>query len=1066
MSPAHDTRGTSMHVHGSVRRVIATGAAAIALLLVLATAALAAPVMDMTPVATTSVAPGGTLNYFVWISNVGADPTNDVLTLDVNLPSAFTATSAIDNTATGWSCTIVDPQTVHCDNTSVLDPHTPDVRNSLVQLAISVDGGASEGDVVTQFHLAGGGANPVDQADETAISNAPPAFGIDAFDGQVTSDEAGDPFTQAGGHPYEISTAIFFNTINNTIPRKGPLWPVEATKDILVDLPPGLVGNPTVTGNLRCTQAQLSNAQGINARPLCPPGSQVGTTKVFTSDGALLADALPVFNLVAPPTVPARFGFNIAGTVVMLDATLRSGTDYGLSVNLRDVSEGIAAAGAMLSFWGVPADPAHDPNRACPGQQGPGEGGPACTTELAPRAFVRMPTSCTGAGLLTTARVDSWFDPGDFTSASFTSHLPPAFPFPSDQWGAEQGTTGCADVPFSPKLAGAPVDPSAGKPSAFTFDLSMPQTDDPDQIGEADLKKAVVTLPVGLRVSPSSANGLGACAPANIALHTDASPTCPAASKIGTVMIDTPLLDDPLTGSIYLGKQTDNPFGTLLSVYLVARGPGLVVKLPGRVDADELTGQLTATFDDNPQLPFSNLHLEFKGGDRAALVNPPACGTYTTHAVLTSWSGATVASDSSFAISKDGNGTACAPSQFTPRLEAGGSDVKAGQNTTFSLRVTRDDADEELKGLSVAMPKGLLAKVAGLPLCPADKADAGTCDEGSRIGDVVTGAGAGDQPFYLPGRAYLTEAYNKGPFGLSIVVPAVAGPFDLGTVVVRASVRIDKFTSQLSVVSDPLPTILQGIPLQIRDVRVTIDRSKFMVNPTSCVEKQVRAAVTSTAGKTADLATRFQVGGCSKLKLAPKMTLTVGSKGHVHRGHATPLTAELTQTPGQSNLRSVAVTLPLSINALLPVVEKACTQAQFDVGDCEGSRTGSAVAVTPLLDRPLRGAAYFVKRPAGQKGLPNLEVALRGQVDFNLVGHILIPRDGRLETKFDTVPDVPISSFTLHMDAGRHGAVSVAENLCKQSSQRERAQLVFQGQNGALVRSSQRLHIHGCGGGK
>jgi hypothetical protein len=1067
MSMSVDAQMASGRARRAVRWTVGL-VAALAMTLATASGPAAAPILDVSSIANTTAAPGSTFDYYVSISNVGNEATSSDVTLTATFPTGITANAANDWLARGWDCStlVVGASTVTCTQINSIDPFLSSSRNALIVLTVDVDPGAT-GDLTSTFEVSGGGAAASDSVvDTTSITSTLPDFGIDAFDGQVSADPSGTAFTQAGGHPYAISTAIMFNTFTNPIPEKGPTWPIEPTKDVLVDLPPGLVGDPTATGDARCTLDQLANSEGTVAKPLCPPGAQVGETKIYIAGGfinLMIGDPLPVFNMVPPADVPARFGFNVAGTVVTLDAALRSGGDYGLSVNVRDISQGLAIAGTELSFWGVPADPRHDPVRACAGQQAPGEGGPSCKTEQPRRAFLRLPTRCLppGQGFETTARVDSWDDPGDFRAASFTTHLPPAFPFPPSQWGAIQGTTGCDQVPFEPTFSGAPLDATAGAPSAFAFDLTLPQSDDPDQLGTADLKKAVVTLPLGLRVSPSSAKGLGACSPAQIALGSDAVPTCPGSAKIGTLRIDTPLLDDPLTGAVYLAAPHDNPFDSLLSLYLVAKGPGIVIKLPGKVETDLLTGQMTATFDDNPQLPFSNLHLEFKGGPRAPLVNPAQCGTYTTHAELTSWSGATAASDSNFTISEDGNGTPCGTSQFDPQLDAGVTSVKAGEHTSFSVRLTRTDEDQEISTLGVKTPTGLLAKVAGVPLCADAQAAAGTCGEGSRIGDVLTGSGAGSRPFYLPGRVYLTDPYKGGPFGLSIVVPAIAGPFNLGNVVVRASIQVDKHTAQLRVVSDPLPTILEGITLQIRDVRVTIDRDDFMINPTSCLQKRVVASVTSTSGAQAAPDTRFQVGGCSRLKLAPRLSLTVGSKGHTRASGTTPLVAKLTQTPGQANLKSVGVTLPLTINAVLDTVENACTIAEYEAGNCESARTGTAVAVTPLLDDPLKGSVYFVKNKTG-KGLPNLVVALRGQVDFDLVGKIEIPGGKALATKFNTVPDVPITSFTLRMEAGSHGAVGTARNLCTKKSRQAKAAIVFRGQNGAVIRKSQRLHVRGC----
>lgn len=888
-------------------------------------------------------------------------------------------------------------------------------------------------------------------------------FGVMAFDGQVSADPSGGAFTQAGGHPYEVSTSIRFNTFHH--PVFGDDWPEEPVKDIIVDLPPGLVGNP---GNApKCTFEQLAGF-------VCPIASQIGSATSIANSPAPLNNH-GVYNMVAPPGVPARFAMNLFGTLVVLDVSLRSDSDYGVTINARNLSEGVAVDETTVTFWGIPADTRHDDLRHCTQivgnylQRGCGSGEPL-------KPFITLPTRCTpdGVGLETTMRADSWFDPGDFKTASFVSHLPPGFsgspggfvlspPLPANQWGAPVGTDGCDRVPFHPRFDAQPVQSArAGAPSGFTFDMTIPQDADnsPTTLAESDLKRAVVMLPEGVRVSPPSADGLAGCSSAQIALHSLADATCPAGSKIGTVEINTPLLPDPLTGSVYLASPHDNPSGTLLALYIVARGPGVIVKLPGRVDTDPVSGQLTATFDNTPQTPFSRLHLAFKDGPRAALVTPPRCGTYTTHAVLTGWSGKTVFSDSSFTIDRANDGGACKPLGFSPQLSAGTSNVVAGKDASFLLTLSRGDDDQELRSLSVSMPQGLLAHIAGVPLCAEAQAAAGTCGEGSRIGSISTAAGAGPAPFWLPGRVYLGGPYKGAPFNLVIVVPAVAGPFDLGTVVVRAPIYLDRKTATLRVASDPLPSVLQGITLQVRKVQVSVDRPHFIVNPTSCQAKQVRAAVGSTEGASANLSSRFQVGDCAALPLKPKMVLAVGGKGHTGLGARTPLTATLTQTKGQTGLKSVEVTLPLSLTSHLEVITDACTLAEFNTGKCEKARAGDAVAVTPLLDKPLRGGAYFVKNG---NSLPDLMVALRGQVDFDLDGVITIVDNKLVRTTFDTVPDVPIKSFRLRLNGGRRGSIGNAENLCSARARRELAHVDFEAQNGKSRLVDQPLVIHGCG---
>ena len=477
---------------------------------------------------------------------------------------------------------------------------------------------------------------------------------------------------------------------------------------------------------------------------------------------------------------------------------------------------------------------------------------------------------------------------------------------------------------------------------------------------------------------------------------------------------------------------------------------------------DPNTGQITATFDENPQAPFENIHLEFDGGPRAPLSLPNRCGTYTTHSVLTSWSGKTVERDSTFTISENTNGEPC-PARFAPRLDAGTASNSAGSSSPFLLRLTREDVDQELHALTVDMPNGLTGRIASVSLCPEALAGAGRCAAASKVGDVTVGAGAGSNPFYVSGgRAYLTGPYQGAPYGLSIVVPAVAGPFDLGNVVVRSAVFVDKHTAELKVLSDPLPRILQGIPLNVRDVRVSVNRPDFFLNATSCEEKTIGGVVESTQGMSAHVSSRYQASDCASLRFQPRMVLTVGGRGHTRRGRTTPLSTTLTMpSRGQANLRYVRVTLPQSINARLTVINDACTRAEFEAGNCEHAKTGTATAITPLLSDPLRGGVYFVKNG---HPLPDLFIALRGQVDFDLIGRITIPGSKRLATTFATAPDVPVRSFTLKLFGDpRNGSVGAATNLCSKRGRRAKAELDYIAQSGKSRQIAQQLKVKGCG---
>jgi uncharacterized repeat protein (TIGR01451 family) len=1081
-----------------MKRIHTPALAVVAVLLLLAgvsASAAAAPTWRLDSIANSTAAPGETFQYVVELRNMGdvtANASVSPITFTGTLPAGLTVSSAFSPNS-GLDCSSLVPGDVTFSCTDTGGQYEPKLA-FVLWVSVTVDPSVAEGTVLaSQFSIAGGDpsdpANPTaSTVDATTISSTLPGFGVDAFDGQVTADAAGTALTQAGGHPYDVTTSIDFQTATNPHPAKGMAWPREPVRDVLVDLPPGFVGNPTVAA--QCTLTQLVGGADTNdVKADCPSDSQVGVTFVHTFVRALPVPIpffgfgagfgpLPVYNMVPPPDAPARFGFNVVGTIVTLDASLRSDGDYGLTVEARDIPEGIPAAGTTLTFWGVPSDRSHDAERACPGELAPWQvSAPSCPSGAPREAFLRLPTSCTapGVGLTTTARVDSWVHPGDFRTASFDSHLPPAYPLPSSDWGARTGTTGCDRVPFDPTLRARPVSASAGKPSAFTFDISLPQSDDPGTpfnptIATADLKKAVVTLPLGVRVNPASAAGLGACTPAQIGLHSKADPTCPDSSKLGSVTIETPLLERPVKGSVYLAGPHDNPFDTLLALYIVARGPGVLIKLPGKVEADPLTGQVTSTFDDNPQLPFENLHLELDDGPYAALVNPRTCGPATTVADLTSWSGKTVHLESTYTVSKDGKGTPCPAPRFEPKFNAGTKSNAAGSSSSFLLRFSREDEDQQLSDLTLRLPRGLTGKIANADQCTDDEVAGDACPASSRIGDVTVGAGAGPNPFFITnGKAYLTGPYRGAsqrlaPFGVAIVVPAVAGPFDLGKVTVRSALFVDPKTAAVSIVSDPFPQILEGIPLDVRDVRVNVNKPNFFLNPTSCAEKSITGTLTSTEGLRAAVSERFQAADCASLGFRPRMVMRVGGRGHTRPGQTSGFTTRLTMPRrGQANLRYVRVTLPKTINARLNTINDACTRAEFenDIGKCAHAKAGTAVASTPLLRDPLRGTVYFVKNG---NAIPDLFVALRGEVAFDLVGRISIVRSTLLRTTFATAPDVPVRSFTLKLLGGRNTAsLGAVNNLCSPARRRQKAQLDYIGQNGKVRQVSQALQVAGCG---
>jgi hypothetical protein len=675
---------------------------------------------------------------------------------------------------------------------------------------------------------------------------------------------------------------------------------------------------------------------------------------------------------------------------------------------------------------------------------------------------------------VTTARADSWFHPGAFDTASFASHALPGYPFPPEDWGDRVGLDGCGKVPFNPGFSAQPTTNSADSPTGLNVDMSVPQDcwQHPEEICQSDLRDAEVALPKGMTLNPSAASGLGACTPSQVGLTTPVGTTparfdddpvdCPDSSKLGTVSIDTPLLgenespgEEDLKGAIYLAEQSQNPFGSLLAMYLVAEGSGVLIKQAGEIEVAP-SGRLTTRFTETPQLPFTSLRVSLFGGSRAALRTPSACGSYGTSAKLTPWAnpGSPVTMGSAFDIDD------CPGSGFDPQLRAGAQNPIAGSFSPFNLRLTRADGTEELAGLTAAFPEGLIGKPAGIPYCPdsvlaslpreangepllgsgAAEIAAARCPAASRVGKVTVGAGAGPTPFFTEqGRAYLAGPYKGAPLSLAVIAPAVAGPFDLGSVLVRNALRVDPETARITAVSDPFPTQLHGIPLDLRDVRVSLDRPDFTLNPTSCDPMAIEATLTGAQGSSVQRSQRFQVGACDRLGFKPKLSLRL--RGGTRRTDHPALRAVLTMPKGGANIASASVALPRSAFLDQAHIKTICTRVQFAADQCPpGSVYGHARAITPLLDAPLEGPVYL--RSSSHK-LPDLVASLDGQIQVDVVGRIDSVR-GAIRTTFASVPDAPVSKFLLTMQGGKKGLIVNSRNLC---ARRSRATARFEAHN-------------------
>ncbi len=1066
----------------------------------------------------TNLSPGdatGNAVVVVQVTNTGGAPTSGgPVQITDTLPTALTPLSVTLHTTRipkadfgGSFCSTVP---LHCFFPVPLPPGA--ILRMVVHVAIAA---GSEGVVHNEALVAGGGAPTIAAGLPIAIISQPAGFGISQLDMTATA-ASGQPDGQAGEDSFGLTTTLMFNT------APYPLDPTQqrsptAPKDVVAQLPLGLVGNPTAAPT--CPLPLLT---GEPATIGCPANTQIGQVTVygtvldeggfsssvvdgFVEDEPTQGRISPLFNVTPEYGYPAEFGFTYAGHPFHLYASVvPTAAGYALRITAPDQPglEGVFQ-GLTLTVFGDPATEdarlrkvrlERETERAIPAE------------EVIQVQFLRNPTSCTASTHELTALLDSWPQPG--------ATSPEGLPLASDpNWKQASSPfatiTGCNLLRFEPSIAVQPDTGAAGAPTGLALTLDVPQFfGAPGRLATPDLRKAVVTLPTGMTVSPSGANGLQACTLEQIGMSSagvpDSSrPTCPDAAKVGTVEVETPLLAKPLHGAVYLAAQGENPFGSLLALYVVVDDPstGVLLKLAGEVALDPTTGQVTATFDNNPQLPFSELNIRLKSGPRAPLVTPRGCGTYTTTTSLTPWSapesGPPAAPSDSFTID-----SGCSHG-FSPSFSAGTTSNQAGTFTPFTMTMSREDGNQNLNGVQLHMPPGLLGMLSSVQPCPEPLASEGMCGPESLIGHTVVSVGPGSDPYTISGgQVFITGPYKGAPYGLSIAEPAKAGPFDLGTgrcdcVVVRAKIDVDPHTSALTVESDPLPTILDGIPLQLKRVSVTLDRPGFTFNPTSCEPMQIAGTLTSLAGLNAPVSSRFQAANCANLPFKPDFKVSTSGKTSKQNGaslHVHLSTNEgpssNPQVPSEADIARVDVQLPVVLPSRLTTLQKACTAAQFKsnpAGCPEASFVGTAVAHTPILNVPLAGPAVLVSH--GGAAFPDLVLVLQGEgVRIDLVGNADIKK-GLTYSRFETVPDAPVTSFDLTLPEGPHSVLAANGNLCagKASTVKKRVservhgrtihvvrnvkQLVpgpllmpttMVAQNGAVVKQTTKIAVSGC----
>jgi hypothetical protein len=917
-------------------------------------------------------------------------------------------------------------------------------------------------------------------------------------------------FTQAGGHPWALTTTGRLTTEGTTTP--GQLAPTRDPKDIVAGLPPGLLGDPQAVP--RCSLAKVTSTAEF-----CPSDTQVGvfTLAIGEKTGGLVG---PIVNVTPEAGQSAEFVLEttakggdtplLTAHLVRTENPVTKREEYGFTVNSNEIPI-IGLTGFELTFWGVPADPSHDPMRGRTCGLGKGKGSVTCTgggetSGLPPVPFISMPTDCAAGPETATLRVDSWQEPGSVREGRYSDYAEKTATLPA--------VTGCDALSFAPEVEVLPDTLSADEPVGLGVNVKVPQSERPGTVATPDLRDAVVTLPEGMSISPGIVDGIQACdesGPDGINFEGPESEEvglggelqlaaghCPDASIVGSAEAITPLLGEPVKGHVYLARplcggprqnactNQDALDGHLYQLYLELGGTGALasaginIKAHGYTEANPATGQLTTKFLENPQTPFSELKIDLDGGPRAPVDNPAACGAAVTTADLTPWSapgitpeglsvaGTADATPSSFFevdLAGDGLGTPCPNLPLDPGFTAGTVSPQAGSFSAFTLNFSRQDREQDLAGIQVQTPPGLLGMLSSVPLCGEPAASQGTCPVASEIGTTRVASGAGSHPFEIGGNVYLTTGYKGAPFGLSIVTNAVAGPFNLGLVVVRARIDVDPESSVLTVTSDALPQIVFGVPLRLQRVTVDIDRPGFMFNPTNCKAQQVSANVSGTGQAVAHVASAFAAGGCRSLAFEPKFA--VSTSGRTSRAGGASLDAKLSypsSQPGQeANIARVKVELPKQLPSRLTTLQKACPAATFQANpsDCPAaSVVGIVRASTPVLPVGLQGPVYFVSH--GGEAFPSLVVVLQGDgVRVDLTGSTFISRKGITSSTFKTVPDVPVHTFELYLPEGPHSALAANGSLCKQQD-KLRMPTEMLAQNGAVIHQSTSIQVTGC----
>ena len=872
-------------------------------------------------------------------------------------------------------------------------------------------------------------------------------------------------FTQAGGHP---NFGITDFTVN-TFPVGGGVKAPEGTvTHVRTDVAPGVSTDPQAVPKCSFEEfgKEFEPAPGVHTglyeKPKCNVEiegvkSEIGVNEVvvFAENKKAEFFDIPltgtVYNLEQPKGLASDFGVALPLPESLTEELFGfpTGQLYAHTLIEGNVEWGAEATGTGKAdyhdYFEIEVSPLLPLIRSRLIFNGNiGKGG-----------FLTNPTSCTGPGAQTTTTLKLKYEKGETAEAKYETPI---------------GTENCGLVPFEPGFALTQLTKASEAPDGITTELSLPHDPNPGagHYDSSQVKTASVTLPEGLTMNASAATGLEACTPAEIGIGTKNTMSCPEGAKLGTVTLNVPgLPPGSLLGNVYLGGPESgpitggaNPAEPEYTVYISAESEryGVDVRLKGVVKPNPKTGQLTATFSENPEQPFSSLVLRFNSGQLAPLANGLKCEASTAATTFTPFSGA--ASKSPQANFEITGCPATLPFALTQGIEY--EPPTGGGHSSYTFNLARTSSQQYLEKIKTTLPSGLIGEIPAVTLCGEPQAAQGTCGAASRIGTATVTAGAGNSPFTFTGPVYMTGPYNGAPFGLSIAVPAVAGPFNLGLVVTRSTININPTTARVTAEST-LPTIVKGVPLRLRSLSVNVNRQGFLINPTNCSAEATESTLTSTFGAVQEgLSSPFQAEGCSGLSFKP--TFTASTSGKPSKANGASLVTTITQPAGQANIKSVFVTLPKQLPSRLTTLQKACLAKVFEANplacakESPGSEVGTATAITPTLPVPMTGPAYLVSH--GGEEFPALELVLEGDGVRVIVEGKTNIKKGITTTNFATTPDVPVSSITVNLPLGPHSALAANGNICAPTLTMP---TIITGQNGKQIKQNTLISPTGCG---